>query len=156
MLVSGLWHNATLAMVTWGGLHGLYLSFDHMTGRNAALDKSSRSSKVIQAIKVFLLLLPTWILFSCGGLKQAYAFSLALVVGGGMLRTRPLEMVIPICAIILSLAIDSLQEFHTEEKTLARFPAIIQSTFIAIAILSILLSIHWSGVPSASFVYQTF
>lgn len=59
-LITGLWHGASWGFVIWGGLHGLYLVFDHITvtRRNElynslGLDKSS-STRHLMGILAFL------------------------------------------------------------------------------------------------------
>ncbi len=159
MLVSGLWHNATISLIVWGLLHGLYQMFDHLTAARAshnAPGKQSTLKQTAMSLRVFILLLPTWILFSTGGLKLAVQFAQSLIMGGGLTRVRPLELAAPLSALLISFALDVLQEKNGEEYAVRSLTRIGQSACVAAMILCIVLSILWSNVPSASFVYQGF
>ena len=159
MLVSGLWHNATISLMAWGLLHGLYQMLDHLTAsrksRNTA-DKPSNWRQAASSLRVYLLLLPTWVLFATGGLKLAVQFTQSLVAGGGLTRVRPLELIAPIAALLVSFTLDVLQDKNGEEYAVKSFTRFGQSACVAVMIMCIVLSILWSNVPSASFVYQGF
>lgn len=159
MTVSGLWHNATLSLVGWGLLHGLYQVGDHLVSRRPDYILPANRpvwQKVILSTKVFMLLLPGWILFASGGLKLAVTFASALFQGGGIIRIRPLELIIPLLSILISFGMDFLQEKHGEEQAFSLMAQWKQSTIAAIMIFGIVLSILWMNVPSAAFVYQGF
>ncbi len=159
MLVSGLWHNATISLAAWGLLHGLYQVWDHLASQKPGYilpSKLSQGWQVGRALRNYLLLLPTWILFATGGLKLAAGFTGSLFSDGGMLRIRPLEVVIPIIGVIVSLLLDWFQEINGEDVPFKSIPPLTQSVLAAILIFCIVLSILWSDVPAASFVYQGF
>ncbi len=74
MLVSGLWHNATFSLAAWGLLHGAFQVWDHSSAQKPGyiLPKNRAVwQQVFLSVRVYLLLLPTWILFASGGLKLA-------------------------------------------------------------------------------------
>jgi alginate O-acetyltransferase complex protein AlgI len=159
MLVSGLWHNATLSLLSWGLLQGAYQVMDHLAaGRPGYIPPKNRPGwqQVLLSVRVYLLLLPTWILFASGGLKLAVTFTSALFSGGGILRLRPLGMVAPLAGLLISFLFDHLQEKYGEERAIFQLPRLAQSACVAAMILCIVLSILWSTVPSAAFVYQGF
>ena len=159
MIISGFWHSASLALVAWGLLHGTYQVIDHVSSQKAGyLPPKNRPGwqQMLLSAKVYLLLLPTWILFATGGLKLAFAFSISLCTNGGITRVRTLELVIPACALLVSFALDFLQEKQNDEKAIFFLPKMMQSCIIAFAILCVLLNILWSTVPTAAFVYQGF
>ncbi|MCE7993803.1 MAG: MBOAT family protein [Roseivirga sp.] len=59
-LITGLWHGASWGFIIWGGLHGIYLAFDHITAQSRnqlytsiGLEKNSRVRRLI-GILVFL------------------------------------------------------------------------------------------------------
>ena len=156
MLVSGFWHNATLSLIVWGLLHGSYQILDHLTAGRSTVSGQSTWKQVVNPIRVYLLLLPTWILFATGGLKLAAQFTHALIANGGAPRTRPLELAAPLAALLVSFALDTLQEKNGEEYAIRSMPRFAQSACVAAMILCIVLSILWSNIPSASFLYQGF
>jgi len=159
MLISGFWHNATFSLLLWGFLHSMYQMFDHLTVSRANHNDSARQSiwkQVALSFRVYILLLPTWILFATGGLKLAAQFTRSLTASGGLTRVRPLELVAPLAALLISFTLDALQEKNGEEYAVKSLCRIGQSVCVAVMILCIVLSILWSNVPSASFVYQGF
>ena len=159
MLISGLWHNATLSLLSWGLLQGAYQVMDHLAaGRPGYIPPKNRPGwqQALLSVRVYLLLLPTWILFASGGLKLAVAFTAALFSGGGILRVRPLGMVAPLAGLLISFLFDHLQEKYGEERAIFQLPRLAQSVSVAAMILCIVLSILWSTVPSAAFLYQGF
>jgi alginate O-acetyltransferase complex protein AlgI len=159
MTISGLWHNSTLALVAWGLMHGCYQAIEHLKGQNsgkvAAKDQPGWI-QVLLSFKVYLLLLPTWVLFASGGLKLALNFVMSLVSVSGTMRVRPLEMAIPIIGLLFSFGLDALQEKYGEEKAIFSLPKNIQSVGIAFLFLCVLLSLLWNNVPAAAFLYQGF
>jgi len=159
MMVSGMWHNTTLALLAWGFLHGTYQAVDHITSQKAGyLPPRNRPGwqQLLLSVKVYLFLLPTWILFATGGLKLAIAFSSSLFIYGGITRVRPPELVIPAIALLLSFVLDFLQEKQTDKEAILSLPKLLQSFIIAFVILCVLLTVLWSNVPVAAFVYQGF
>ncbi len=159
MTISGIWHNATFALVSWGLLHGVYQVMDHVLSQKIGyVPPKDRPvwQQILLSIRVYLLLLPTWILFASGGLKLAGNFAQSLFNAGGMIRVRPLELVIPLIGLVASFLLDGLQEKYGEDRAIFSLPQLAQSGCIAAAVLCVVLSILWSNVPSAAFVYQGF
>jgi len=159
MLVSGIWHNATLALLAWGALHSLYQMADHLISQKPGFispKKQPRWKQILFSLRVYCLLLPTWMLFAAGSLKLAAGFCLSLFTGGGTTRFRLLELVFPMAALMVSFFLDAFQEKHGEERTVFSFPRPVQSVVVGLGILCVVLSILWSNIPSAAFVYQGF
>jgi alginate O-acetyltransferase complex protein AlgI len=159
MTLSGLWHNATISLIAWGILHGTYQFIDHTSSQKPGyIPPKDRPvwQQIFLAIKVYLILLPSWILFASGGLKQAINFANSLFSSGGTLRLRLVELIIPVIGLFVSFALDFLQEKHTEEQAIFSFSVKVQSGLIAFGIICVLLSVLWSSVPTAAFVYQGF
>jgi D-alanyl-lipoteichoic acid acyltransferase DltB (MBOAT superfamily) len=159
MLVSGLWHNANISLIVWGFLHGLYQIIDHLLSTRASRQTSNDHTVLKQAassIRVYVLLLPTWILFASGGLKLAGQFMASLITGGGLTRAGLLELIPPTAALIISFSLDFLQEKNGEEYAVKSLPRLTQSACVTFLFMCIVLSILWSNIPAASFVYQGF
>lgn len=159
MLVSGFWHRATLSLISWGSLHGVYQIIDHTASQKADyIPPKERPliQRILLSLRVFLLLLPTWILFTCPGLKGSIGYLFSLFTAGGSLRIRPLELVAPIIGLTLSFLLDALFEKYQEEKSLFSLHPTIQSIIVAAGIFCVILSVLWMNVPSAAFVYQGF
>lgn len=82
-LVSGLWHGASWTYVIWGGLNGLYLVFEQVTGwvpstqKDRATTRSGILRQVIGGIVTFTAISFAWIFFRAKNLSEAL-----LVVNG--------------------------------------------------------------------------
>ena len=80
-LVSGLWHGAAWSFVIWGGLHGFYQVFGHVTRpwRNKlydrlGIDRSKAAFRLGQRFITFSLVSFAWIFFRSGNLAKALVY----------------------------------------------------------------------------------
>jgi len=77
MLLGGLWHGAGWNFVFWGGLHGLYLSVNHLwiRRRSKFVPSSDHSARVHQvfswSLAMFCVLI-AWVFFRADSLKSAF------------------------------------------------------------------------------------
>ena len=88
MLLGGLWHAASWTMISWGGLHGIYLAFGHMTRKKrkriwkkGALARWQRLRPFLARLFTFHLVALAWVFFKAPDFRQALA-----VLGGISLR----------------------------------------------------------------------
>jgi D-alanyl-lipoteichoic acid acyltransferase DltB (MBOAT superfamily) len=159
MLASGLWHNASFSLAAWGLMHGLLQIGDHLMASRPGYvppQKQPKWEQILNTLRVNLLAMVAWMFFASGGLKLAGQFFSSLFTGGGLMRARPLELVAPLAALLASFALDTLQEKNGEEYAIKSLPRLVQSACVAVLIVCIVLSILWSSIPTASFVYQGF
>ena len=77
-LVSGLWHGANWTFVIWGGLHGFYMVFSHLSSgiRTNAIEVLGLRSKpdllkVLRVFTVFSLVCFSWIFFRASSVQDA-------------------------------------------------------------------------------------
>ena len=70
MLLGGLWHGASWNFVIWGGINGLYLSFEKLTNL-LAWKPRWWISKTIRVGYVFALICLTWVFFRAVTFQQA-------------------------------------------------------------------------------------
>jgi alginate O-acetyltransferase complex protein AlgI len=73
MLLGGLWHGAAWTFVVWGGLHGLYLAVERITGR-AAVDGRDMAplERIVKTAITFNLVSLAWIFFRAESFDQAF------------------------------------------------------------------------------------
>ena len=72
MLLGGLWHGAGWQFVVWGGLHGFYLTVNHiwrMSTRNTGI----RLPVVFSTALTFGCVVIAWVFFRAGDVGQAFA-----------------------------------------------------------------------------------
>ena len=68
-LLSGLWHGANFTFIIWGALHAVYV----MTESVLPVFKSqSPLIKLIQQLKVFVLVTIAWVFFRAGSIDEAF------------------------------------------------------------------------------------
>ena len=73
MLLGGLWHGAQWTFVVWGGLHGLYLVFERITGIAHRPIPDRPLSRAPRVLATFLLVTLAWVLFRAQTFPQALA-----------------------------------------------------------------------------------
>ncbi|WP_020562442.1 MBOAT family O-acyltransferase [Methylosarcina fibrata] len=74
MLLGGLWHGAGWTFVIWGGLHGFYLTVNHLwleLKRRLNWNRDSRSFDVASAVLTFLLVVLGWVFFRAENVDAA-------------------------------------------------------------------------------------
>jgi alginate O-acetyltransferase complex protein AlgI len=151
MLISGLWHGASLNMLLWGLLHGIYLMIRRIPFAKAAAlppDKQPVPVRVLGAIFTFIFVTLAWI-----------PFRMPLPVAGEFVRriaNDPLGGVLPVAALLLiipSLLLDVIEARGGELAPLAwpRFARLAALAFVLILLLAALFP-----VTGTTFVYQEF
>jgi alginate O-acetyltransferase complex protein AlgI len=63
MLLGGLWHGASWNFVLWGGIHGLYLAVERLTGLDRSPGSWKNVSTWLRAALTFLVVSITWVFF---------------------------------------------------------------------------------------------
>ncbi len=72
MLLGGLWHGASWNFVIWGGLHGLYLSFERaVLFRLRWWNSHSIAARTLRVLVTFHLVCFAWIFFRAHGFEQS-------------------------------------------------------------------------------------
>ena len=73
MLIGGLWHGASWLFVIWGGLHGLYLIFEHYLIRLFYQQKQVLKpiAQILLMITTFVVVSLTWVFFRAKNLQDA-------------------------------------------------------------------------------------
>lgn len=77
MLLGGLWHGARLTFVVWGGLHGLYLAMERLSGLGARVREGWRRRAAVGVTLVLVMV--AWIPFRAANLRDAVEYFLGLV-----------------------------------------------------------------------------
>ena len=153
MLASGYWHGASLSMLSWGGLHGLYQVFEQKFRHSPRTDETALR-KVFSALMIFTFVTLAWVPFA------AVDFSTALAYWRGFLPAY--QFTFPaaawlnfVAALLFSLGLD-WQEFHAgSDVYFLRWPARKQ-TWVLVAALLVLILFAGGGPNISNFVYQGF
>ncbi len=90
MLVSGLWHGAAWNFIAWGGLHGLYISLEHLTQWPNRL-KQFRLGALIALVLVLSQVWVGWAFFRADSLEQGFQIvkTMFSFTGGWHIRIDP-------------------------------------------------------------------
>lgn len=151
MIISGLWHNVSLTLLVWGGLHGLYLAIERIISAYAPPRQTRRQPlvwQIVSGVSVFVLVNLAWIPFHAKnlGAVQDYLESLARP---GMARAA-----LPVLNFIaISLLLDVLQRRTHNELFFLKWPHAAQ---VALLTAVCLLLVVMSGQTLPPFIYQGF
>jgi D-alanyl-lipoteichoic acid acyltransferase DltB (MBOAT superfamily) len=153
MLVSGLWHGGTPALLVWGGLHGIFL----IAERVGMLRRPRRAGRVpsrwrngATTLAVFGLVVLAGVAFRME-LRVALRFWASLVRPSGW--TAPMEAGI-VLPVVVSFALDWIQHRAHDEVVFLRWPRPVQAALLAAVVLVTWLTTR--GTPGPPFVYQGF
>ena len=76
MLLGGLWHGAGWNFLVWGGLHGLYLSINHLwrewRGGEARASASGLTAKGLSWVTTFFAVVIAWVFFRAKTMAGAW------------------------------------------------------------------------------------
>jgi D-alanyl-lipoteichoic acid acyltransferase DltB (MBOAT superfamily) len=106
MLLVGLWHGAGLQFVVWGGLHGLFLSFERLfVFGQRAVAKRPRIRNAGDALRaglamvlVFHLVTFAWVFFRADSMSDALVYLGRLFTAGGWTVQKKLVVITAISA----------------------------------------------------------
>jgi alginate O-acetyltransferase complex protein AlgI len=126
MLLGGLWHGAGWNFLVWGGLHGVYLSIDHLwrerRGGGKRIAAAGRAAKAVSWAITFFAVVIAWVFFRARTMAGAWQMLGSLFgfeagsfayASSGILRLMDLPvlvgeeplLLIGICMVALALAI---------------------------------------------------
>ncbi len=152
MTLSGFWHGASLAMLAWGGLHGLLLVLEQVgqrwAGRVPRWVGWVLFSPSLLRTQVLVALL--WVPFAAGDLGWGLRFWRALLPPYPDLLPGP-GWLWPLLLMVVSLMLDWMMA----KQVFLRWPRPVQVLAIGLALVLVTLSLG-GGVDVSGFVYQGF
>ncbi|MGR9087526.1 MAG: MBOAT family O-acyltransferase [Gammaproteobacteria bacterium] len=95
MSLGGLWHGAGWTFVIWGGLHGFYLTVNHLWidwKRRMHWRDGGRWSRTASALLTFLLVVVGWVFFRADTLEAALEIIQGMLGMNGCSFSRKMEM----------------------------------------------------------------
>ncbi|WP_158561202.1 MBOAT family protein [Emticicia sp. C21] len=114
MLIGGLWHGASWNFVIWGGLNGIYLSFEKLL--NISMDNPKNIIvKLLRIGYVFVAISFTWIFFRASTLSQAKYIAYKIITDLSPAKFNSLSTSI-LLSITISLLLLLLFEFFLFRK----------------------------------------
>jgi len=159
MLLGGLWHGANWTFVVWGGLHGAYLSVNHLSRRvdlGGRLPVSVRRLlRPLSVLVTFAAVSFAWVFFRADSVADALVFAKAMVGLSGwhtVARSQLISM-LPIYFVIVWTMPNTLQLFrpfvpaiHAEDYFAANPPGWIERQ------LAFDFSTRWAAISAMVFV----
>ncbi len=76
MLIGGLWHGAQWTFIAWGGIHGLFLVIERLTGPSKYLNNCPRILKIGITFTVILF---SWVFFRAENFERAFFYLKAMI-----------------------------------------------------------------------------
>lgn len=108
MLLSGLWHGASMNFVVWGGLHGLVMCIERMMG--IAKSPNNKCLRCLRIAWTFIIACILWIFFRADNLSDAITIIRGIFTDFG----KPYIVWAHIIIIVFVLALLTLQEIIYE------------------------------------------
>jgi alginate O-acetyltransferase complex protein AlgI len=158
MLISGLWHGTTLAMLTWGFAHGILLIVERLLYERWSQIRPSRLNPMGQfssRLITFLFVCLGWVPFSSPGLQQSIEVIRSLFFKPYIFDER--IQIFPILLIILSFVLDFTAQKSDDELWWQKIPVTMQAVGISVSILALAAAITYQiQEPVSAFIYQGF
>jgi len=152
MLISGLWHEASLFLLIWGALHGVYQIVERLPSLWRPVvppDKWPLWRQGIAVVGVVVLALLAWIPFGVGvSDTPIYWRDSPDKISSAGLDSRLLVTMVP------GIWLDWVQ-YRRGEFAFLRWPRLARATLLAFAFLAVLGALQIAATPPP-FVYQGF
>jgi alginate O-acetyltransferase complex protein AlgI len=161
MLLVGLWHGAGFHYVVWGGLHGVFLSFERLVvfgkksiGKRARIRSAGDALRAgLAMLLVFHLVTLAWVFFRADSLAGALTYLGRLFTAGGGSVQRKLLAMLALSALATFLI--QLVEYRRRDEWVFRsVPPVLRGLAYAAAVVyCILLGGSGGKIP---FIYFQF
>lgn len=153
MLLGGLWHGASWNFVIWGGIHGLYLSFERaVLFRLPWWNGSNRAARSLRILVTFHLVCFAWIFFRAHTFEQSRAIlaNLAHPSLDGFSSGDHLGIALLVLALFTA---QFLGAYGKLKERLARSPGPLFACAVALAALGVIWFTPAATIP---FIYFQF
>ena len=153
MLLGGLWHGASWTFVVWGGLHGLYLSFERVLKSRFSGYRPGPWALFGFGMLTYLLINITWVFFRADGFGKAWTVLSGMF--GGNAGAKPILSTYYLLSVALIVSAIVFTHWRMRERTLemavAKVPAAVLSVALGIMAFAILIA---QGDGSAFIYFQ--
>lgn len=158
MLVSAVWHQLSLTMLLWGGLHGMFMGIERLLslrGRRVPVNQQPLWRRAGSTLLVFVLVILVWVPFRTWG-QETIAYWLGLLnfrTWGDLLIASNWAIVGGTMAVVmLSVGLDVIQ-FKGGEPVIMKWPQLPRTVLVVVMIIVLAISIN-AGWLTPPFVYQ--
>lgn len=150
MLISGLWHGASLNLLVWGALNGVYIVIENLLNLFRRADPSKKTPlwrQITGSLVLISLALFAAIPFQAD-LPTCWDFLLRLATGWES-RLPDLRFLVVIAA---SLGLDWLQSRRNDEYLFLTWPRGVQAGLATLVVFAVVIVYHLQNAPS-TFIY---
>ncbi len=154
MLLGGLWHGAQWTFVAWGGLHGVMLCFERVTGIGQEHSAPRGVRAAARVIVTFCAVSLAWVLFRSPTFGAAIAVYRALFTGGGGPALLTGWQAVLAGGIVAFGVVRLFLERRGITRRWPHFPFVARAGGLAGVLLALEL-LSWPGV-SPTFIYFKF
>ncbi len=160
MLLCGLWHGAGFTFVVWGGLHGLFLSFERLVifgnksvARRKPIRNAAQLAKAVLATAVVLLLVTlAWVVFRAASLGEAAVYLQRMFTAGGWV-VQPRDLAVLAAALVSTVVIESVL-YARRDEWFFRFAGPWRGLVYAAAVMYVI--VFGGGSGNVPFIYFQF
>ncbi|MGB0591188.1 MAG: MBOAT family O-acyltransferase [Myxococcota bacterium] len=135
MLLGGLWHGAGWTFVVWGGLHGLYLTFNHAAARLVRSTGSKVAESRLYQFTGFALtmlaVVVAWVFFRAESFDGAWHVLGAMFGSGGFSIPESLMQVEPLHELWAALGVASGPSVARDMASILAIPGLLLVTWCA-------------------------
>jgi alginate O-acetyltransferase complex protein AlgI len=153
MLLGGLWHGASWTFVVWGGLHGLYLSFERVLKNRFSGYRPGPLALFGFGMLTYLLINITWVFFRADGFGKAWTVLTGMF--GGNAGAKPILSTYYLLSVAVIVSAIVFTHWRMRERTLemavAKVPAVLLSAALGIMAFAIIIA---QGDGSAFIYFQ--
>jgi alginate O-acetyltransferase complex protein AlgI len=152
MLVSGFWHGASLALLLWGFLHGVYLVVEQFLQQSRMLPRTGLKAG-LYGLFVFLMVTLAWIPFNTPSVRATYRYAAGFLPPYS--TAFDLLFLFDLLLIPLSFWLDWQEQKHGDLAFPRKWLPARQAWSVAAAILLLFLFSD-TGADLSRFVYEFF
>jgi len=158
MLLGGLWHGAAWTFVLWGGLHGLMLVAERLTGvrermQEEAAGKHGGLFGLFNLLVTFHMVCLAWVMFRAQGFATMNTYLARLFTAWGDGAALPQQALLWAGVMAgLMLVQGVLRRARLHERVWLRLPALLQGAALALLIVVVAAL----RVDEVSFIYFQF
>jgi D-alanyl-lipoteichoic acid acyltransferase DltB (MBOAT superfamily) len=147
-------------MLVWGGLHGVYQVVERLLLTWKPTQASSEQPayrQVLSMVIVFIFVALAFVSFGSGSFGRALLYWTGMVTAWGKPAViKPVSLVEPALAVLMSLALDLMQYKGKDETAMLKYSRFAQAGLLVLVILVFLYQAVIDEGITASFVYQGF
>lgn len=154
MLLGGLWHGAAFNFIIWGGMQGLLLVFERITGiyKSSYSEIKLRPKILIRQFITFNIITLLWLSFRCENIQSLATYLETMFTFGGQFQVTTADISI-LGIIFCSWMLQYVSEYSRVETFLIRLPVPVKA--LGYAVISIVVFIV-NGEAPKPFVYFQF